>query len=88
MHDIYKLVFQAIRDACKKTIAHILSFQDKGWGEGRQNQNCLQKPKNELLFYDTSGSKKIKVNKIASLLGKPVIRSKLGDVLNIQAEVM
>ena len=36
----------------KKTIAHILSFQDRGWGGGRRNQNCLQNPENELLFGD------------------------------------
>ena len=29
-----------------------------GRGGGRQNQNCLQKPENELMFYDTSESKK------------------------------
>ena len=36
----------------KKTIAHILSFRDRGWGVGRQNRNCLQIPENELLFRD------------------------------------
>ena len=32
---------------------------ETGGGGRRPNQNCLQKPKNELLFYDTSESKKI-----------------------------
>ena len=52
-------------------------FKTKGGGRGGEIKIVFKNPKNELLFYDTSGSKKIKVNKIASLLRKPVIRSNL-----------
>lgn len=34
------------RNPCKIKIAHILSRRDRGWGGGRQNQDCLQLRKN------------------------------------------
>ena len=43
------------RDACKKKIAHILSFRDRGWGGGRQKLNCLENPENERFFYYFKG---------------------------------
>ena len=33
-----------------KKIAHFLSSRDRGWGGGRQYQNCLQNPKIERFF--------------------------------------
>ena len=39
-----------IRDACKKKIAHILSFRDRAWGGGRSKLNCLENPRNELFL--------------------------------------
>ena len=44
-----------IRDACKKKIAHILSFRDRGWGGGRPKLNCLENPENERFFYYFKG---------------------------------
>ena len=44
-------IFSGLRDACKKKIAHILSFRDRGWGGGRPKLNCLENPENERFFY-------------------------------------
>ena len=63
-------------------------FKTGGWGRAGKIKIVFKTPENEFLFYDKSGGKKNTGKKIASLLGKFVIRSKLGDVLNIQAEVM
>ena len=68
---------KSLRDACKKSIAHFLSFQDRGSGEGRQNQNCLLKPENELLFYDTSESKKITGKRRSKLPTNILLEAKL-----------
>ena len=55
----------------KKTIAHNLFFQERGLAMGQQNKNWLQKPKIELMLFDTSRSKKkAGYKKITSLLGK------------------
>ena len=49
------MVSSILRDACKKKIAHILSFRDRGWGGGRPKLNCLENPENERFFYYFKG---------------------------------